>query len=69
MVNIEPMGAADFTLFALLALANASLLGYLRMRRQRRNRQARMMRSLRAALRREAVVVATADRRELMLAS
>ncbi len=51
------MGAADFMLFALLTLANASLLAYVRVRRERRNRQQRMTRSLRNAIRQESVVV------------
>ena len=61
MVSIEPMGAADFTLFALLTLSNACLLGYLQIRRERRNRQRRMMRSLRNAIRREVPVGAIAE--------
>jgi hypothetical protein len=53
------MGAADFMLFALLTLANACLLGYVRVRRERRRRQQRMMRSLRKAIRRERAVPET----------
>jgi hypothetical protein len=51
------MGAADFMLFALLTLANACLLVYVRVRRERRAQQQRMMRSLRNAIRQEAPVV------------
>jgi hypothetical protein len=54
LVSIEPMGASDFMLFALLTLANASLLAYVQVRRERRNRQQRMMRSLRNAIGQEA---------------
>jgi hypothetical protein len=47
------MGAADMILFALLALADISLLIHLHRRRQRRVLSQRMMRSLRAAIQRE----------------
>jgi hypothetical protein len=53
MVNIDSMGAADITLFALLALADMAVLSYWRVRRQRRMRSERMTRSLRSALERE----------------
>jgi hypothetical protein len=57
LVSIKRMGAADFMLFALLTLANASLLAHVHRRRVRREREARMMRSLRNAIRREVTVV------------
>jgi hypothetical protein len=57
------MGAADFMLFALLALANASLLVLVHRRRERRAREVRMMRSLRNAIRQEAPV---AERRRAL---
>jgi hypothetical protein len=47
------MDAADFMLFALLTLANACLLVYVRVRRERRSQHRRMMRSLQNAIRRE----------------
>jgi hypothetical protein len=62
------MDAADFMLFALLALTNASLLAYLRVRRERLNRQQRMMRSLQNAIRREVAVVPAMAASELAAA-
>lgn len=64
------MGAADFMLFALLALANASLLAHVHRRRARRDREARMMKSLRNAIRREVPVSVpmVERRRELAVA-
>jgi hypothetical protein len=47
------MGAADTMLFALLALADVSVVVLLHQRRQRRQRIERMMRSLSASVRRE----------------
>jgi len=51
--SIERMGAADFMLFALLALADACLLTHLHRRRQRRMKVVRMMQALQSAIRRE----------------
>lgn len=49
------MGLMDvpFMVLALLALADAALLGHLHMRRERRIRNERMASSLRSALRRD----------------
>jgi hypothetical protein len=44
------MGAADYTLFALLTVANMAVFSYWNLRRRRRTRHERMMRSLRFAL-------------------
>jgi hypothetical protein len=54
------MGAVDFMLFALLTLANACLLVYVRVRRERRTRRQRMMRSLRSAIQQDAGELAAA---------
>jgi hypothetical protein len=63
------MGAADTMLFALLALADITLLVHLHRRRQRRYRLTRMMRSLRLAVRRNIgmVTVSVPEARTLAL--
>lgn len=47
------MGAVDFILLTLMALADTAVLIHLHRRRARRLRSERMMRSLRAAIERE----------------
>ena len=63
------MGAADAILFALLALAEVTLMIHLHRRRQRLARVARMMRSLRIAVRKEtsACETATPEARAIVL--
>jgi hypothetical protein len=63
------MGTADFMLFALLTLANACLLVYVRVRRERRSQQQRMMRCLQNAIRREVTVTPVVEATQELVAA